>query len=189
MHEEDDAEVLRRRLYRPGASTADLDSYLDATAADDHPAAVAEVDGAPSPAPRWTFVLAALGVATVLAGGALAAGASAPLDATPTSSAVAASSPVPGSGSGGVTVVSAVLDTGRERQATGDAVAQGPDRYRYTVAQGDAAARIAHRFGLCTADVLSALPYGSDPAHLPAGQDLLLQHLSTAPRYDGPGAC
>jgi hypothetical protein len=184
--EERDAEGLRRRLYRPGASPADLADYLHVAAADratDTDTDTASAEAAPPPAgtPLRAFVIggAVVAAAALLGAVLLTSGRSAPA-ATPTVAAAASAVPAqPGNGSQVTFTVVDVLDGGEIDHARGAATQDGPEMYRYVVASGDTAAAVADRFGLCAADVIQVLPYGFDPGRLPAGATLELVH------YDG----
>jgi hypothetical protein len=186
--EERDAEGLRRRLYRPGASPADLADYLHVAAADrvtDTAGADTDTDTdtAPPPAgaPLRPFVIggAVVAAAALLGAVLLTSGRSAPA-ATPTVAAAASAVPTqPGNGSQVTFTVVDVLDGGEIDHARGAATQDGPEMYRYVVAPGDTASAVADRFGLCAADVIQVLPYGFDPGRLPAGATLELVH------YDG----
>lgn len=180
--EPDDPEALRRRLYRPGASAADLTGYLRATAED--PAAIDPDEAGAAPAagsPLRPFVIGGLVVvAAAVLGAAL-------LSARPTSPAPAVAAPTATTSqdadaawrdaSGG----SVVLDGGERDHARGSSVAEGPEAVRYTVASGDTVGAIADRFQLCQGDVLRALPYGFDPARPAPGETLrLVRDAATA---------
>ena len=185
----EDAEALRRRLYRPGASAADLASYLHVAEVDEP--AEAEPSAAVEPGPSIRpFVIGAVGVAAAaLLGGVLLSGGLAVPAATPQMPTVAVTS------DGTVTwnetfVQTAVLDGGERAHAHGTSVAEGPDRYRYTVASGDTVEAIARRFELCSTDVLVALPYGFSAADLPAGSTLELGRATSAGRQESHnGTC
>jgi hypothetical protein len=181
-HEAQDAEALRRRLYRPDASTADLAVYLRATA-EEEPAGTAQEPAAVAPPVRASLRPFVVGGSVVAAAALLGAVllTSAPRTPAPTSApSLAAATPEQSEDSDGswhVTFVQVdVLDGGRADHADGAARADGPDRYRYVVAPGDTVDAMADRFGLCTADVLDALPYGVDPGALPSGASLELSH-------------
>lgn len=166
-----DREALRRRLYGPDASPEDVAAY-EATAG---PADVqAEPEGPGAEAARHgrgrgrTAAMAAIGVVLVLGGlllghrlitGVVQAGTTA-ASAAPT------------------TTTSRIADQGAGPYAEGAATREGRVRVLYTVAAGDTIIGIAARFGLCTGDVLVALPYGFDPSDLPSGQSLQLQRSS-----------
>ncbi len=179
---ERDAEALRRRLYRPGASAADLAVYLRAT--EEERSADSPDEAAPAPAPvtssmRPFAIGAAVVAAAALIGGVLltsrpATPAATPVAAAPTAVATPAATPLP-DGSFRVTFDQVeILDGGAIRHARGDATPEGTQLYRYVVAVGDTVPGIADRFGICPADVLDALPYGFDPGELPDGQGLEL---------------
>lgn len=184
-----DAEALRRRLYRPGASAEDLDSYLDAA----EPLRTATHDSASRPArpaagPRRRLRLVAAGsaVAMVLAG-AVAVGA---LARSPSTGPVASATRSTASQRPVGRRASAILDGGSRPHATGRAEQEDPHGILYTVARGDTVLAIAERFGLCAADVYGALPYGADTARLPPEQRLLLEDHALEPaEYALPGAC
>jgi hypothetical protein len=196
-HEELDAEALRRRLYTPGASPADLVAYL-AQAAPRESTGPEEQESLPGPtAHRRRRGLLPVGIAVVGAALVLAVGAVWTGAAGARSAAVPAPSSTPSSvgwaaaprDPGDVMDAPSVLDGGSREHARGHAATSG-DAYVYTTARGDGVTAIAGRFGLCLADVLTALPYGFDQAHVPAGQHLLLQRLlTTAQRGSGSGAC
>ena len=197
-----EAEALRRRLYRPDSSPADLEAYQHVAAPEapeDGPEDAAvdaqePASSAPPARPRRRPALlrtAVAGVGVVLVASAVAVGAvalrAAP-HADPTPSAVrwTAAPRDPGD----VMNAPSVLDGGVRDHARGQAAAASGDGIVYTTAHGDTVPAIAGRFGLCSADVLTALPYGFDPARLPTGQHLLLQRLTTtAQRDEGSGAC
>jgi hypothetical protein len=172
----DDAESLRRRLYRTGASAADLQSYLATVGPADAEARVAGADapqerpapeaapessaGGPDPRGRRRRALVGLGagagVIVLLAGGAFGVGRLGP--------APAPSTPAP--------AVSSFFITDPSRDP------------------GDTVGGIARRFEVCTADVVGALPYGAAPSALPAGQVILVRRASAAPpTYDASGIC
>jgi hypothetical protein len=178
MEREDrDAEALRRRLYRQGASPADLAEYLQVAEPPETP--VSEDDPAPPPTtgpPLRPFVIAgAVVAAAALLGAALltsrpAAPAARPVAAAPT--AVTTQEP---DGSWTITFSPAqILDSGPITHAEGTATQEGSQMYRYLVTTGDTVPGIADRFGICQADVTDALPYGADPAQLADGQGLEL---------------
>ena len=187
--EPEDAEALRRRLYRPGASAADLATYLHVAEVDEPAVAAAVVTTVdPGPSIRPFVIGAACVAAAALLGGVLLSGG---LSATPAATAaptIAVTDDADGSTwrttfSADVTghfVQAVVLDSGERAHAHGTSVAEGPDRYRYTVASGDTVAAIARRFELCSTDVIVALPYGFSAADLPAGSTLELGHATTA---------
>ena len=189
MHEDDEA--LRRRLYRPGASPADVDSYLDALGpaapSEEVDAPVADPPDGPRSRGRLLLVAAAVLLTVSTIGGVLAGGATAP-SAAPTPS---ATSMAVDTRSGTMEVaVPIVEDRGRQPEAAGVSSVAGPQRFIYTVAHGDTVSAIASRFDLCTGDVLVALPYGFDGSTLPAGNQLLLRrYTTTPPSYDASGAC
>jgi hypothetical protein len=176
--EPEDAEALRRRLYRPGASAADLACYLHAT---EEERAAAAPDAAPSAttAPQpWlrAFMIGGLVVAAaaVLGAAFLASGEPSPA-ATTTGAAPSAPGSQQADGSWQVAFgQSIVFDGGERAHARGSSVAEGPEAVRYTVAADDTVPAIASRFQLCPGDVLRALPYGFDPARLPPGETLQL---------------
>lgn len=177
----EDQEALRRRLYRPGASAADLATYLHVAAAEAPAEVAAEAEPGPGPSLRPFAVGASVVAGAALLGGLLLSGVLTPQTVAPT---VLAATPAPAAtvdpGSGQVEFVTAtVLDGGRARHATGAAVPEGPDRYRYTIASGDTVQGIAARFGVCTGDVLVALPYGVDPARLQIDQTVELAKLTS----------
>jgi hypothetical protein len=187
-HEDQDAEALRRRLYTPGASPADLVAYLDRAGPEEDP----------PPAPAVRRPRRGLPVGVVIAGAVLALAAGAV--ATGAAAARSASDVVPSASSvgwtaaprdpGDVMAAPSVIDGGSRVHAAGTATTASRSGYVYATSRGDTAVAIAGRFGLCVADVLTALPYGFDPGRLPAGERLLLRRVvSTAPRYDGSGSC
>ena len=184
-----DAEALRRRLYRPGASAEDLDSYLDAAGP-----LRAATPGPPGPRARSRpgrrrvhLVVVAAAIVVALP----AAAAVGTLARTPSSAPVAVTSPLPSAPpSTGRRASSAVLDGGSRPNAAGRAERRTPHGYLYTVARGDTVIAIAERFRLCAADVYGALPYGADASALPPEQQLLLEgHLLDPAEYAVPGAC
>jgi hypothetical protein len=188
MAQEDQvAEALRRRLYEPSASQADLAAYLDR--AGPEPEAELPVP-APERRPSRGFLrigVAVAGSVLVLAAGAAAIGVSASHPAsqatpTPSSSAAAAWAAAPRDPGDGVGVPS-VVDGGARTHAAGTVSVASDTAYGYTTARGDTASGIAQRFGLCDADVLAALPSGMDPTGIPAGRQLLLR------RDAASGAC
>jgi hypothetical protein len=176
--EPEDAEALRRRLYRPGASAADLACCLHAT---EEERADADADAAPSAVapPRPWLRASVLGGSVVAAAAALGAallagGASSPV-AAPTGGAPTTIGSQETHGSWQVALgQSIVFDGGERAHARGASVAEGPEAVRYTVASDDTVAAIARRFQLCPGDVLRALPYGFDPARLPPDETLQL---------------
>ncbi|RIX30366.1 hypothetical protein [Amnibacterium setariae] len=198
-----DDEDLRRRLYRPGASSEDLDAYLGvaAPAADPDPAAGSGPGSGTSPDAsavavpprrgRGTFAAVAIGaLAVVLGASALAVGRVAST-AEPTPSATpsavagfAGAPPAPDDVLGGP----APVDGGARAGARGTVATSGSS-VRYTTRRGDTAPAVATRFGLCAADVLAALPYGFDPARLPGGQVLVLQRTGDATAQRGASTC
>jgi hypothetical protein len=201
-----DDEDLRRRLYRPGASSADLDAYLDVApdAAEPDPAAGSRPapdatapdepgHDAPQRPQRRRGAIAAVAIgalALVLGASALAVGrVASTTEPTPsaTPSAVVrftAAPPAPDDVLGGP----APADDGPRAGARGTAATSGSS-VRYTTRRGDTAPAVASRFGLCSADVLAALPYGFDPARLPGGQVLLLQRTGDATAQRGASTC
>ena len=86
-------------------------------------------------------------------------------------------------------VALAVVDEGRRPHATGPAEPAGAFSSDYTVAPGDTVRGIANRFGLCSADVLLALPNGVDASRLPPGRRILLLRASAAPSRAGARSC
>jgi nucleoid-associated protein YgaU len=209
----DDAESLRRRLSRTGASAADLQSYLATVGPADAEARVAGADapqerpapeaapessaGGPDPRGRRRRALVGLGagagVIVLLAGGAFGVGRLGPAPA-PSTPAPAVSSffiTDPSRDPGDTLVrVGGAHDRGTMRGAKGAAAAAGTGRYWYTMSGGDTVEGIARRFEVCTADVVGALPYGAAPSALPAGQVILVRKASAAPpTYDASGIC
>ena len=181
-------EALRQRLYRPGASAADLATYLDAAQPEaPEPVAPARTRSGPSTGRR----LVAVGSAVVLAlTGAVAVGvlARSPEVAPPAGRTPSAAAPTD---DGRIEAAAgAMRDEGARPQATGRAVREPPRGYLYTIARGDTVTGIAARFRLCAADVYGALPYGADTAELAPSQQLLLQgHTLDPADYAVPGAC
>lgn len=180
----DDREALRRRLYRPDASATDVAAYRSATDAerseDLHPQQE-PLEAGPRGSVRLLVVGGACVAGAALIGGVLLAGAGGPPASAPTSAAAVPSAVGTRQADGSWEIAfspSAVLDGGRRSGAEGDAVADGPDRYRYAVADGDTVSGIAARFALCRADVIQSLPYGSGEGSLPAGGSLELGHVS-----------
>ena len=181
-------EALRQRLYRPGASTTDLASYLDAAEPErEAPVPRPQVRAEPSRGRR----LVAVGSAVVLAlTGAVVVGVLARSPGvTPTSGPTASAAPptdrAPTDGA-----PLPMLDEGTRPHATGRAVREPPHDYLYTIARGDTVTGIAQRFRLCPADIYGALPYGASTAELPPSQQLLLQgHTLDPAEYAVPGAC
>jgi hypothetical protein len=173
--EPEDAEALRQRLYRPGASAADLAGYLHATEEERVPADPGSPSSIAPPGPRLRpFVLGGLVVAAAALVGSvlMVGGPPAPAARTPQPTAGAAQQ---ADGSWRVAFGdSIVFDGGERAHARGSSVAEGPEAVRYTLASGDTVVAIAKRFQLCPGDVLRALPYGFDPADLPAGESLEL---------------
>ncbi|WP_375387338.1 hypothetical protein [uncultured Amnibacterium sp.] len=178
-----DAEALRRRLYRDGASQDDVDSYLSVVG---EPSA----DRAPAPAPArrtpWLPV-AVVAAAGALVGGALLSGALEPAapSAAPVSPTAASSvrTVAIDPGTGQLVPEPSVVDHGSRPAAAGTALRMGVESYLYTVAAGDTVHAIAQRFRLCDADVLISLPYGFDSGAIPPGKQLLLARAAAA------GAC
>ncbi|MBW4040898.1 MAG: hypothetical protein HIU86_02050 [Acidobacteria bacterium] len=170
-----DPESLRRRLYRPGASAADLAGYLRATEREADPDPVPSAIAPSGPSLRKLviggFVVAAAALlGTVLLGGG---------PPTPTATTATSAPPTIGArATGGPGRIAAgqsiVFDGGERAHANGSSVAEGPEAVRYTLASDDSVAAIASRFQLCPGDVLRALPYGFDPARLPPGETLRL---------------
>ena len=181
-------EARRQRLYRPGASTTDLASYLDAAEPErEEPAPRARVHPEPSRGRR----LVAVGSAVVLAlTGAVVVGqlARSP-DVTPPAGRTASAAPPTDRTRSGA-AAGAILDEGTRPHATGRALRRPPDEYLYTIARGDTVTGIAARFRLCAADIYGALPYGADTAELAPAQQLLLRaHTLDPSDYAVPGAC
>jgi len=181
-------EALRQRLYRPGASTTDLASYLDAAEPERaEPVAPLRVRPGSSVGRR----LVGVGAAVVLAlTGAVVVGV---LARSPEVTATAGRTPsaaAPTDGARSEAAAGTMLDEGTRPHATGRAVAEPPHRYLYTIARGDTVTGIATRFRLCAADIYGALPYGADTAHLVPSQQVLLQgHTFDPADYAVPGAC
>lgn len=181
--EPEDAEALRRRLYRPGASDADLSSYLQATTPEGPAGSAPPAEPERRP-PVRPFVVGAIAVGcAALLGGLLLSGALTPSRAAPGVAAATPSSAATASFQAGGNqvefVTTTVLDGGSAPHARGAAVQEGPDRYRYTVAAGDTVDGVGGRFGVCAGDVLVALPYGTDPARLPADQTVEIAKLTS----------
>ena len=170
--DERDAETLRHRLYRPGASAADLAVYLRVAEAERPADAVAEPAPVPPGPPLRPFVIggAVVAAAALLGAVLLTSGPPTPPSTVPATTATA-SGPVR-------SVPTAAVDRGQREHAGGLALEDDLGTYRYAVVDGDTVSAIAARFGLCPADVLLALPYGFDPAKLPKGESLELFHTA-----------
>jgi hypothetical protein len=199
-HDGEDAETLRRRLYRPGASAADLATYLHAAEAEGTvEAPVAPAAPEPSPSLRPFVVGGACVAGAALIGALLLTGATGTPAAVPTTAAPSSATAIETQESdvtGWLTVdptdsttqsdgswqisfsTSSVFDSGHRPGSEGTAVADGPDHYRYLIASGDTVSGIAARFALCRADVIQSLPYGFSDGALPAGGSLELGHVS-----------
>lgn len=207
---------MRRRLYRPGASPADLATYLEVAGEPDapDPPAAGAVAGDPAEersAPRrssrrWLAVAGGVAglIVVALIGGELAAGDFEPSrGAAPGPSATSTSTT--GSRAGGGTLAGGFEDGGARPTAAGTAAYAGPMgsrlsdsgasapagrvRYEYAVAAGDTVYGITTRFGLCAADVVAAAPYGFDWARPAPGTVLLLQRTATFPSRNATGTC
>jgi hypothetical protein len=179
---EEDAEALRRRLYRPGASAADLAGYLHAA---EQERATGDPDAAqPAIAPPapWLRVLVLGGLvvaaAALLGAALLGSGPPSPVTTSAGATPTRVGAQEPGGSRRVTSVPSIVFDGGERAHARGWSVAEGPEAVRYTVAWGDTVVAIASRFQLCPGDVLRALPYGFDPAKLPPGESLELSRDS-----------
>lgn len=174
--EEPEAEALRRRLYRPGATDADLAGYLRATneqpvlsAAESRPIEHASTLIRPFVIGGAAVVAGASLVAVLLAGGPPTPA------APPTRAARTAATSQEADGSRTIRFPqNEIADGGAADHATGSAQRDGSQIIRYAVADGDTVTGIADRFGLCLADVMDALPYGVDPSQLPRGARLEL---------------
>lgn len=176
----EDAEQLRRRLYRPGASPDDLASYLRAAEGTDEPVGAHDpanpaVHRTPGRAVLIGSACVVLAAAAGLAIGGFGAGPRPTPTTSPTVRVVAQGDGTWTVGTGDVPV----LDGGDRAGARGTSVQEGPDMVRYTLDTGDRAGAVAARFGLCLGDVLVALPYGVDPGSLPAGATLELHRVTT----------
>lgn len=212
--ESPDAEAMRRRLYRPGASPADLATYLQvvgepSTAVSAGPGPVDGVEEQRGPSGgsrRRLFVVGGIAAVVVVAliGGGFAAGDFAPSrGAAPRPSATIASTSGPRIGDDALT--GGFQDGGARPTASGAAAYAGPMgsrlggsgasapagrvRYLYTVAARDTVYGITTRFGLCAADVVAAAPYGFDWARPAPGTVLLLQRTATFPSRNATGTC
>jgi hypothetical protein len=164
-----DVEALRRRLYRPDASPEDVAAY--AAVAEPEPEA-AEAPGEPT-ARRWERLPLVLGVVALLvAGGVVANGLL--QGAAPPSAAAPVRTVQLDPDDGLPARIVPVVDGGTRAGASGAAERVGTSGFLYTVARGDTVLGVARRFGLCTGDVLIALPYGADAGDLPAGQQITL---------------
>lgn len=78
---------------------------------------------------------------------------------------------------------------GSRLNGSGASAPAGAVRYLYTVAAGDTVYGITTRFGLCSADVVAAAPYGFDWARPAPGTVLLLQRTATLPSRNATGTC
>jgi hypothetical protein len=181
-------EALRQRLYRPGASTTDLASYLDA-AEPERPEPEPPVTARAVPSAGRRLVTVGAAVVLALTGavvvGVLARSPGVAPTAAPTASAARSTDRTPSDGA-----PLPMLDEGTRPHATGRAVREPPHDYLYTIARGDTVTAIAQRFRLCAADIYGALPYGASTERLPPSQQLLLQgHTLDPADYAVPGAC
>ena len=205
---------MRRRLYRPGASSADLTAYLQVV--DDptestppepgavHGGRAEEQRRGSRGSRRWLFVPGGVAgvIVVALIGGALGIGEFAPSRGLlPRTSATSTTGPSTGAGA----LTGAFQDGGARPTASGTAGYAGPMgsrlsgsgasapagrvRYLYTVAAGDTVYGITTRFGLCSADVVAAAPYGFDWARPAPGTVLLLERTATLPSRNATGTC